>query len=155
MLVACAVQAADIDHRGALGGVVSVGAHLDAPLASASAKLVPRLDAMVSAALSEHDDNELFLGAGALINGAVVGIWGGYRLYFGREEWKTFSDVGATAHLHDAFAFGPRIGIGVQYDPSALIGVFAAAHTEIVFGGGLRVGATIAVGVQGRTFVLR
>lgn len=146
--------AADVDHRGAVGAAVSGGVHFDAPLAGATQTLVPRVDAYVSAALSPHDDNELFVAVGALMSGSLVALWGGYRLYFGREEWKTFSDVGATLHFHDAFALGPRLGIGVQYDPNPVLGFFVAANAEIAFGAVFRAGASLSVGVQGRTFVL-
>ena len=146
---------AEIDHRGSVGVALSAGVQLDAPIASAAPSgPAGRVELLATAAVFE-DDNEITLGAYALGSGRLVSALGGYRLYFGREEWRTFTDLGLSLHLHDALALGPRLGLGIQWDPDPLFGLFVAAHAEIAFGSAQRAGAAIAIGVQGRSYLLR
>ena len=66
----------------------------------------------------------------------IVATSARYRGYFGTEEWKTFFDAGLWAPLTSRFGVGPLIGLGVMYDFSQDVGVFAGAQFATAFGDG-------------------
>lgn len=59
-----------------------------------------------------------------------------YRGYFGTEEWKTYFEAGLWAPLRSRLGVGPLIGLGVAYDFSQDVGVFAGAEFATAFGDG-------------------
>ena len=88
--------------------------------------------------------------------GAPLKDWAvafGYRGYFGRERLKTFFDLDAVFHATPIFAVGPRIGIGIQYEITSLLGVFAATGGQIGGGAGFRASYDAGVGLQLRSYL--
>jgi hypothetical protein len=59
-----------------------------------------------------------------------------YRGYFGTEQWKTFFDAGVWVPIVSRVGAGPLIGLGVVYDFSQDVGVFAGAEFATAFGDG-------------------
>jgi hypothetical protein len=73
-----------------------------------------------------------------------------YRGYFGTEQWKTFFDAGVWAPITSRLGIGPLIGLGVVYDFSQDVGVFAGAEFATAFGDGRVVSFGGLVGWQFR-----
>ena len=158
------------DHRGAVGLLLATELVFKDSLPIAGFRdsgTKPALDLGVSRSIGV-DGNELSLTTSVIFPlgcGAAVGtynpctVWdvalfGGYRGYFGQDRWKTFFDLDLALHVTPLFVGGPRIGFGVQYEPSALFGIYAAAVGELGFGAGLRFSAQLVAGVQLRSYLL-
>jgi hypothetical protein len=149
-----------LDHRGAVGLSLDVGVE-HAVFLGPNGKPVPNLEAtravldVSGSAGLTHDGNEFVLEL-RLLRGPD---WGGalaaaYRVYFGREEWKTFANVGAKADTTPRFALGPNIGMGVMYEVTPVFGLFASASASLEFGAGIRGAFDAAIGLQGRSYLL-
>ena len=78
----------------------------------------------------------------------------GYRGYFGEERFKTFFDLDGTVDVTPAFAVGPRIGVGFQYEVNSLVGVFVALAAHVGAGNGGIFGGDALVGFQIRSYLL-
>jgi hypothetical protein len=78
----------------------------------------------------------------------------GYRGYFGYEQIKTFFDLDLAVQLAPFLTAGPRIGGGVQYELSSLIGVYAGFALQLGFGTGILFSAELITGVQLRSYLL-
>ncbi len=99
-------------------------------------------------------NNELKLAARVLFGGLFdLGFNGGYRGYFGLDQWKTFADLDLAAQVLPVFTIGPRVGLGVQFDFSNIAGVFGVLSGQIGFGAGIRYGVEVRIGIQLRSFV--
>lgn len=159
------------DHRGAVG--LLLGAEWVAkdslPIAGyRDAGLKPGLDLGVSRAIGV-DGNELALSlsvifplgctvvAGSVYNPCTVydvALFGGYRGYFGQDRLKTWFDLDAALHFSPQVTAGPRIGFGLQYELSPVLGAYAGLVGELGFGAGLRFSAQLVAGVQLRSYLL-
>lgn len=73
-----------------------------------------------------------------------------YRGHFGTEQWKTFFEAGVWAPLRSRVGVGPLVGIGVIYDFSLDVGVFAGAQFATAFGDGRTVSFAGLAGGQFR-----
>jgi hypothetical protein len=79
---------------------------------------------------------------------------GGYRGFFGREHFKTLFDLDAAVQLTPFITAGPRIALGVQYDFTSLVGLYATLGAQLGFGQVLEFKAEALVGLQIRSFLL-
>lgn len=73
-----------------------------------------------------------------------------YRGYFGTDEWKTYFEAGVWAPLRSRLGVGPLVGLGVVYDFSLDVGVFAGAQFATAFGDGRTVSLAGHAGWQFR-----
>lgn len=73
-----------------------------------------------------------------------------YRGYFGTEEWKTWFEAGIFAPLRSRLEVGPLVGLGVIYDFSQDVGVFAGMEFATAFGDGRTVSFSGLAGWQFR-----
>lgn len=79
---------------------------------------------------------------------------GGYRGFFGHEHFKTLFDLDAAVQFTPFLTAGPRIALGVQYDFTSLIGLYATLGAQLGFGQILEFKAEVLVGLQIRSFLL-
>jgi len=149
------------DHQGALGLLVSGGAGDKATLrysnrpADTGARYP--IDVGASYPLGYSGNDLLLMGELALPphgGPADAAVWGGYRRYFGRERVKTYLDLMGAAHLTPDVTFGPRLGLGVQYEWTSIFGTYLGINGEIGVGQVLRFSAQIALGIQLRSYLL-
>jgi hypothetical protein len=80
----------------------------------------------------------------------LLGASARYRGYFGTEEWKTYFEAGIWAPLRSRLGIGPLVGLGVVYDFSQDVGVFAGAQFATAFGDGRTVSFAGLAGWQFR-----
>lgn len=142
-----------LDHRGALGLTVSAGAEYVFSAAYLVTDNGPRAPIELGGTLSLTEHTELR--AAARIAPPVKVGWSGYvgiRNSRG-DRWKTFFDLELAVHLTPLWAIGLRIGFGVQYELSPVMGVFAVAGVQGGGGQGLRLGFEFLLGVQFRTYI--
>ncbi len=99
-----------------------------------------------------YDQNELFLIArGSAGRGdASLGLIGGYRGVFGREDWQTFVDLGVAARLFSGVWVGPRVGFGLRHNLSDQVSLLGGLGVALGFGSGLRLDAEAFTGLQWR-----
>jgi hypothetical protein len=153
-----AAAADRLDHHGAVG--LLIGSGLDVRQAASptgNAQTGLRLPIDLGGTYNVgHDSNELKLVLrGELLGTNFIGsIYGGYRGYFGHDAWKTFFDLDLRADLFPQLTAGPRMGLGVQYEVSSLIGVYCALAAHVGAGQGIRFGGELTVGVQLRSYLL-
>ena len=149
-----------LDHRGALGLVIAPGLEY-AALSFAPGEsihdavgLVVEVDPTFGLG---SDGNELVLRLRVTQGspgGVGFGIGAAYRAYFGRDEWKTYFQLGLKADTAPHLAVGPAADFGLMYELSPAIGFFLQPGLSVEFGRGVRFGAGALVGIQGRTYVL-
>ncbi len=102
-----------------------------------------------------NDGNELKLFVQAFARaGTAWAVSAGYRGYFGQERFKTFYDLDGRFDVSPVFTVGPRLGLGLQYEATQTVGVFATLATRIGVGNGVVFNGEIFVGVQLRTYLL-
>ncbi len=146
------------DHRGSLGLVLESGAELkDLVTSSGESDRGPRLDFGLGGTMAiGHDGNELLFVARSTVGGTVIDWSGhfGYRSYFGPDRLRTFFDLDLSLHLTPVVTFGPRAGIGLQYELSSVLGAYFAVAAQLGFGGALRFNAEALVGLQLRSYLL-
>jgi hypothetical protein len=179
-LVTSSIARADfparLDHAGALGISADVGYEF-CPTLTSSQVDTSRLTLAVSPSWGLSSGNELVLTAGLVAspflpktqNGTYATpsgrailddhAWGAslagmYRLMRGRDEWKSFLDLGVRADTAPEPVIGPAVNIGLQYEVSPVLGVYLKLGSSLELGGTLRAGFSIALGVQGRTYLL-
>ncbi len=75
------------------------------------------------------------------------------RNHFG-DRFKTFFDLGLGLHVLPSFSVGPRGAVGIQYELSSVIGVFALIGVQFGVGNGLRFVGDLSVGFQFRSYLL-
>ncbi len=78
----------------------------------------------------------------------------GYRAYFGMDRWKTFFDLDLIAFARPTWGLGPRIGFGVQYELTSILGVFASAAAQLGYGNAFRIDVDALIGLQLRSYLL-
>ena len=97
-----------------------------------------------------YDQDELFLlargGFGEAGKGGV--LLGGFRSFFGREQWQTFFDVGASVRLFSGTWVGPRLGFGLRRTLSDQLSIYGGLGLSLGFGSGMRVDAEAFTGLQ-------
>ena len=103
-----------------------------------------------------YDQDEVFLLARAGLGEAGKGgvLLGGFRSFFGRDEWQTFFDVGASARLFSGTWVGPRLGFGLRRTLSDHLSLYGGLGLSLGFGSGMRVDAEAFTGLQWR-FLIR
>jgi hypothetical protein len=159
-LGAAAVARADerYDHRGAVGVLVGSGGEwLNAASGPGLALQGFRLDVDLGGTYAIGDNgNELMLLGRAIFGGPSLegSLILGYRGYFGQDEVKTFFDAGVAGHLMPELAVGPRLGFGVQYEFSPLVGAYAGIGGQVALGQTLRFDFELCLGLQVRTYIL-
>ena len=146
------------DHRGSLGLLLGTGYEVgetrstSGVLASGS-----RLDADLGGtyALPGSNDEILMFLRGGFLGGRVdLSLTGGYRGYFGLDEFKTFFDAGLSVHATPYWSVGPRVGLGVQYEFSPVVGAYVSLAGQLGAGNGVRYDAEVTTGLQFRSFLL-
>lgn len=97
-----------------------------------------------------YEQDEVFLlvraGLGEAGKGGV--LLGGFRSVFGREEWQTFFDVGATVRLFSGTWVGPRLGFGLRRTLSDHLSLYGGLGLALGFGSGMRADAEAFTGLQ-------
>ena len=82
-------------------------------------------------------------------------IYGGYRGYFGDDRFKTFIDLDGAIDVRPNFTFGPRVGLGIQYDFHGVMGAFAGLAARVGIGSPTRFAASAFAGLQVRSYLLQ
>jgi hypothetical protein len=97
-----------------------------------------------------YDQDELFLmargGFGKAGEGGV--LLGGFRSFFGREEWQTFFDLGAALRLFSGTWVGPRLGFGLRHTLSDHLSFYGGLGLSLGFGSGMRADTEAFTGLQ-------
>jgi hypothetical protein len=97
-----------------------------------------------------YEEDELFLmgraGLGTL--GPSLLAHGGFRSVFGRDEWRTYVDLGAAVHLRPTFWAGPRVGLGVRRALSETFTLYSGLGGQLGFGSGLRLDIELCAGLR-------
>lgn len=144
------------DHRGAVGllfGSGGAGVSLGATPAIFGLRWTQELGGTYAI---DVNGNELVLALRGSITPEprIYGLSGGYRGYFGYERVKTFIDLQVAAYVSPTFLIGPRVGAGVQFELSPLVGVFAGGAVNLGFGNGLLLSGELLAGLQLRSYLL-
>jgi hypothetical protein len=97
-----------------------------------------------------NDGDELFLMARGSTGkaGEEAVLLGGFRSFFGHEDWQTFFELGATARLFSGTWAGPRLGFGVRHTLSDQLSLLGGLGLSLGFGSGLRADAEAFTGLQ-------
>jgi hypothetical protein len=158
VLVAAAPAAAQDrwDHEGSVGLTVAAGGDLrNAVIVGSAPDSGARGDLEVGGTLAVTRRTSARLVGRLMLGGASPG-WAalaGIRSSFG-DRLKTFFDLDVSLHLAPLITVGPRMGIGVQWELTQVIGVYTAFGLQLGFGSGLRIGGELLVGVQFRSYLL-
>ncbi len=147
------------DHRGAVGLLVGGGATgftLGATTASATG--IRPLGELGGTYAIGVNGNELTLAVRGSVPGAqqapLLGLAGGYRGYFGYQQVKTFLELQITTYVTPTFLIGPRVGGGIQYELSPLVGIYLGGGVNLAFGRGLLLSGEVLGGIQVRSYLL-
>lgn len=150
-------KAERFDHRGAIGLLVGPGLQFKesaSPPDPRDGGFRALIDLGGTYAIGV-DGNELLLAGRVGLGGPLEStLYGGYRGYFGLERVKTFFDLDLALHFTPKLVAGPRVGFGVQYELSPVVGVFAGAALQFGLGQAIRFDAELVSGLQLRTYVL-
>jgi hypothetical protein len=146
-------QAQDYEHPRALSLLVGPGlGYTNAISGSREMALTgPGLLLDVGGSLTVGDDqDEVFLvargGLGEAGRGGV--LFGGFRSVFGRDEWQSFFDLGATVRLFSGTWAGPRLGFGLRRTLSDRLSLYGGLGLSLGFGSGMRVDTEASIGLQ-------
>jgi hypothetical protein len=145
------------DHRGAVGLLLGAGADLRSSLGEGAQNVDnggrPLLEVGGTASLTERAQIHV---AGRLVpwNPLSGELMLGLRRLTNSDRWKTYLDVDLAAYLATPFTVGPHFAVGVQYELSPIMGVYASLGTHLGFGNGLRLLVEGVVGVQFRSYLL-
>jgi hypothetical protein len=148
------------DHRGSIGFQAVVGGEYRTaiqPTTGANNADGPLLDVELGGSIAVgYDGDELHLSArlGLLDGLPDIGVFFGFRNYFGKDQWKTFLDLDLAGHFLPHIVGGVRFGVGLQWDWSPVIGTYLTLAGQIAFGQALRFGGELLLGFQFRTYVL-
>lgn len=145
-------------HRGSLGLTTAAGfeaVSLATPNTTGESGFRVPLELGATLALFTHTELRLSgrFSAPVNVSGWGLSFYGGIRNSFGPAEWKTFFDVDLAVHALPVFVAGLRVGFGVQYDFSPVVGVYAALSAQLGGGFGLRLSGDVSVGLQFRTYL--
>jgi hypothetical protein len=144
-------------HQGALGLYVAPGGSIAASSTPTALGVGPRWSAHLGGTLAfDPSGNEIALwlrttGAASVLEASMALT---YRGYFGYERVKTFFDLGLVGYAYPALMAGPRVGVGVQYEVSAVMGALCGAGLQLGLGGAMAASMDLFCGVQLRTYVL-
>jgi len=144
------------DHDGSVGLTVAAGGDLRNAIVPGT---VPdsgaRADLEVGGTLSLTRRTSARLTGRLMLGGAVPGwaVFGGLRSAFG-DRLKTFFDLDVAVHLRPLVTVGPRMGVGLQWELTPVIGVYSAFGLQLGFANGLRIGAELLAGLQFRSYLL-
>lgn len=146
------------DHRGAVGLLLGGGLeHKDSASNTGGVESGFRYDLDLGGTIAvDEEGNELLAFARGSFGGREIdwSLTGGYRGYFGRERVKTFFDLDVAAHVTPELAVGPRVGFGLQYELSPLVGLFAGLAAQLGFGAAFRFDVELIGGLQLRSYLL-
>ena len=145
------------DHRGAVGLLAGVGLDVqDRVKGQLATEQAGRFAGILGGTFAiGNDGNELKLFVQAFARaGTAWAVSAGYRGYFGQERFKTFYDLDGRFDVSPVFTVGPRLGLGLQYEATQTLGVFATLATHIGVGNGVVFSGEVFVGVQLRTYLL-
>ena len=164
LAVACCAphpsSAADrFDHRGAVGLLIGYGIAFKDRLISGhlteEGSLVAGMLGGTYAIGTEGNELKLLAQGFRIVgDGTAWAVSGGYRGYFGQEQFKTFFDLDARADVAPTFALGPRLGFGVQFEALPTLGLFISVAAHAGAGKGLVFGAEAFAGIQIRSYLL-
>jgi hypothetical protein len=146
------------DHRGAVGLLVS--GHAGA-LSLGQVKnqienslvLGPELGLTVAV---DEEGNELKGAVRATVGPARLDVEAllGRRGYFGEEQFKSFLDLDLVVQASPRWTVGPRVGFGLQYELSPVVGLYGGVGLQLGFGQEIRFLAGLNLGLQFRTYWL-
>jgi hypothetical protein len=145
------------DHRGSLGVFASPGiAAAGRAGLTAGSDFRARLLTDVGLTMAVGDDGNELRAYGRVYYGAPVGGAGalGYRGFFGTDRWKTFFDLEAMVNVAPLFNVGPRVGIGVVYELTSILGLFAGVGAHFGAGSTFLFVADANVSLQLRSYLL-
>ncbi|MDC0707817.1 hypothetical protein POL68_04985 [Stigmatella sp. ncwal1] len=96
------------------------------------------------------DRNEVFLLTRGVLgpSGSEGVLLGGYRSFFGDEDWQSFVDLGASLRLFSGTWVGPRLGFGARHTLSDHLSLYGGFGLSLGFGSGLRWDAEAFTGLQ-------
>jgi hypothetical protein len=138
------------EHR-ALSLLVGPGAAYTNAIRGERAETGPGVFLDVGASFTVgYDQDEVFLLARGGLGDAGKGgaLIGGFRSFFGREEWQTFFDIGAAMRLFSGTWAGPRLGFGLRRTLSDQLSLYGGLGLSLGFGSGLRADAEAFTGLQ-------
>lgn len=145
------------DHAGSLGLLVAAGSEFrNAPTVNGVREFGFRANLDVGGTVAiGHTTWQAMVDGRLTLGGPQLGLAfiGGLRNSFG-EQIKSFVELTAAVHVLPYVIVGPRVGFGLQYEITPVLGMFAL--TAIQFGGGatLRLGVEVTAGVQLRSYLL-
>jgi hypothetical protein len=151
------------DHRGAVGLLLDGVFQSDSAIVfhQGSTDLGARWGGEIGGTYAVgYNGNELML-TGFLLapapgeSGVDWGMTTGYRGYFGQGRLKSYLQIQAAAHFRPVFSFGPRLGLGFQYEVTPIVGVWGGIGGEIGVGPSeLRLVFLGNLGLQFRSYLL-
>jgi hypothetical protein len=107
------------------------------------------LDVGGSLTVGYEQDELILLARGGLGPAGKGGVLiGGFRGFFGRDEWQTFVDLGATVRLFSGTWAGPRLGFGLRRTLSDRFSLYGGLGLSLGFGSGMRIDAEASTGLQ-------
>jgi hypothetical protein len=154
VLVAAAARADPrFDHRGSLGLLAGATFENKTQIDDSGWRYGPDLGGTLAVGVNGNEVTA-WLRAGFGGKAPDWSLTGGYRGYFGYERVKTFFDLGAAVHLTPSLSVGPRVGFGVQFELTQLVGVYLGLAGQIGFGpASLRMDGELISGFQIRSYV--
>lgn len=104
------------------------------------------------------EGDELFLGGSSRLGSysdpqrsrVLTTIDARYRGYFGTDALKTFFELGAWGEILSRLAIGPLVSLGVSYDFSRHLGIYASVHFQPAIGSARIASLGAAIGTQVR-----
>lgn len=139
------------EERRAVGLLGGAGGGFTAAIRGNEARTGPGLFLDAGASLTVgNDGDELFLLARGSTGkaGTEAVLLGGFRSFFGHEDWQTFFDLGASVRLFSGTWAGPRLGFGVRHTLSDRLSLYGGLGLSLGFGSGLRADAEAFTGLQ-------
>ena len=145
------------DHRGSLGLLVGGGIDFKREVKTGGETEEGRralLETLLTFPLGVSG-NEWTVGARTGFGGPSVdvAIAGGLRAYFGEDRFKTYLTAELALHVTPNVTGGPRLGFGVQYELFPVFGLYLGGAAEVTAGQGIRIAASVAAGIQVRTYI--
>jgi len=145
------------DHRGSLGVFITPGVAAAGRVGlTTGSDFRPRFLTDVGGTIALGDDGDELRVYGRVLwpqpliaAGAV-----GYRGFFGRDRWKTFFDLELMADVAPLFNFGPRVGMGVVYELSSIVGISAGVGAHFGAGSTFLFVADGQLSLQFRSYLL-
>ena len=145
------------DHRGALGFLLGGGLDFKREVKTGGETEEGRrtlVEGLLTFPLGVSG-NEWTVGARTGFGGPSVDVAlaGGLRAYFGEERFKTYLTAELALHVAPNVTAGPRLGFGVLYELFPVFGLYLGGAAEVTAGQGIRIAASVAGGIQVRTYI--